>query len=205
MSADDDELLTVDDLARPGLAPISFRLRAGECLAVLGPSGSGKSLLLRALADLDPSRGTVLLAGLRREAMSGPAWRRQVMYLPAEPGWWAERVAQHFDDWAAAAGLIERLRLPAESGDWRVARLSTGERQRLALARALVRAPRVLLLDEPTAALDEAARDAVEALIRSRLEAGLGALWVTHDRAQARRLACRALMIEQGRSREVGL
>ncbi len=167
-----------------------------------GPSGAGKSLLLRALADLDPNDGELSLDGERREAMPAPHWRRRVTYLPAEPGWWAETVGAHFADWAAAEPLVEALGLPAASRDWPVSRLSTGERQRLALVRALVQRPRVLLLDEPTAGLDETARDAVETLIATRLAEGAAALWVTHDAGQARRLARRCLRVEGGRVTE---
>jgi len=195
-------LLSVRGLARPGLQPLAFDLAEGECLAVRGPSGAGKSLLLRALADLDPNDGELSLEGEPREAMPAPRWRRLVTYLPAEPGWWAETVGAHFADWAAAEPLVEALGLPAASRDWPVSRLSTGERQRLALVRALVQRPRVLLLDEPTAGLDETARDAVETLIAARLAEGAAALWVTHDAGQARRLARRCLKVEGGRVTE---
>lgn len=194
--------LRVVDLQRPGLGPVSFELAAGECVAIQGPSGAGKSLLLRALADLDPNQGEVCLDDERREQLSAPAWRRRVMYVPAESGWWGERVGDHFTDWAAAVPLIEQLRLPVAVRDWPVRQLSTGERQRLALVRALVRQPRVLLLDEPTSGLDSEATLAVERLIVERLQAGISVLWVTHDAAQARRVACRCLYLEQGRVRE---
>lgn len=194
-------MLTVRRLQRPGLEPISFELASSECLVVQGPSGSGKSLLLRALADLDPNEGEVTLDGEARESVAGPVWRRRVMYAPAESGWWSERVGDHFAAWDEATPLVQALGLPAEARDWPVARLSTGERQRLALARALALQPRVLLLDEPTSGLDRAATDAVEALIRQRLRQGVGALWVTHDDAQARRLARRRLLMTAGRAR----
>ncbi|MDH3473383.1 MAG: ATP-binding cassette domain-containing protein [Rhodospirillales bacterium] len=195
-------LLSVRGVRRPALGPVSFKLRAGECLALKGPSGSGKSLLLRALADLDPNDGEVALAGRSREAMSAPQWRRKVTYLPAEPGWWAETVGAHFPDWPAAEALVLALGLPAEARDWPILRLSTGERQRLALARALLQKPRVLLLDEPTSGLDETMRDKVEALIDDHLAAGGAAIWATHDAAQARRMAKRALVMSLGQVTE---
>lgn len=155
-------------------------------------------MLLRAIADLDPSTGTATLEGVDRDAMSGPAWRGRVTYVAAEPGWWAETVGEHYDDWHSALPLVARLGLPAESHAWPVARLSTGERQRLALVRALMIEPRVLLLDEPTAALDPNATSIVEAIIAERVSGGAAVLWVTHDGEQARRVASRRLVISQG-------
>ena len=195
-------LLRTRGLRRPGLEPVSFDLAEGECVAVQGPSGSGKTLLLRALADLDPNEGEVQLGGEPREAMPAPLWRRRVTYLAAEAGWWAETVGAHFCNWAAVAPLIGRLGLPPACVDWPVMHLSTGERQRLALARTLELEPRVLLLDEPTSGLDPAAAAAVEAIVTERLAGTVGALWVTHDAVQARRVARRRLVVENGRVRE---
>lgn len=171
-------------------------------MAVRGPSGAGKSLLLRAVVDLDPNVGDVSLDGVSREAVSGPAWRRLVGYLPAEPGWWGDRVGEHFTDWAKARPLVERLGLPDDSRDWPLTRPSTGERMRLALVRALVQQPKVLLLDEPTAALDATSVTIVEALIAERVAEGLAVLWVTHDAAQGDRVAKRFLRVEAGQVRE---
>lgn len=194
-------MLQVIDLHRPGLEPTSFSVSPGECVAVSGPSGAGKTLLLRALADLDPSEGCVTLHGRDRTAIPAPEWRRQVVYVPAEPGWWAQGVGEHFPDWAAASPLLLQVGLPHDAKDWPIKRCSTGERLRLALVRALVAAPCVMLLDEPTAALDAATEAAVETLMRERLRQGLAALWVTHDETQARRVAHRALLVEAGRVR----
>ena len=194
--------LSLRGLSARGLAPFDFELGAGECVAVTGPSGSGKSQLLRAIADLDPNDGEAALDGAARGAMPAPAWRCKVGYLAPVPGWWADRVGAHFNDPAAARPLIEALGLKAGALDWPVARLSTGEGQRLALARLLTGPATVLLLDEPTGALDETSRRAAETLLTDRLTAGTSMLVVTHDAQQARRLASRALLIEDGGVRE---
>ena len=195
-------LLQVRDLQTDILKPTSFSLGTGECIAVKGPSGAGKTLLLRAIADLDPNQGLVSLEGRDRSTIPGPEWRRLVGYVPAEPGWWAETVGEHFGEWADAAAVLTNLGLLEEAKSWPIARLSTGERLRLALVRALIIRPKVLLLDEPTAALDAASVAAVEAVIASRIRAGLAVLWVTHDADQARRIARRQLAVEAGHVRE---
>jgi phosphate-transporting ATPase len=195
-------MLQIENLSAPGLHPVSFSFSMGECVAVRGPSGAGKTLLLRAITDLDPNSGGVLLDGMDRQVIPGPVWRQRVGYVPAEPGWWADRIGVHFTDWPAALPLVQRLGLPTEAKDWPVARASTGERARLALIRALMAAPQVLLLDEPTAALDAALVAAVEALMLERIGGGLSVLWVTHDGAQAARVAKRSLLVEAGQVSE---
>ena len=110
-----------------------------------------------------------------------------------------------FADWPAAEPMVLEFGLPRESRDWPILRLSTGERQRLALARALVQKPRVLLLDEPTSGLDSMARDVTERLIRNHLAEGGGTIWATHDPEQAKRMARRALVMERGRVLEAVL
>ncbi len=191
-------MLRIEELSIPGLAPISLSIEGGACVAIAGPSGSGKTLLLRAIADLDEASGTVTLDGADRNSMTAPFWRRQVMYLPAVSGWWRSQVSQHFDDWAEAVPQVEALRLPPDCGDWPIARLSTGEQQRLALVRAMCRRPRVLLLDEPTSALDASDTEAVEHYIGKFLYDGGAAVWVSHDAAQRQRISNRTMTIDRG-------
>ncbi|MBV9509413.1 MAG: ATP-binding cassette domain-containing protein, partial [Caulobacteraceae bacterium] len=145
---------------------------------------------LRMLADLDPCEGEVRLDGRPREAFAAHAWRLQAIYVAAEAGWWSEQVADHFPapNRPAARGLAQDLGLAGELLDAAVARLSTGEKQRLALVRALVLNPPVLLLDEPTGALDQASVARVEAVLRERLAGGCALVMVTHDDALAARL-----------------
>ena len=129
-------MLTISALKRLHIS-VSFDLQDGECVALQGPSGVGKTLLLRSIADLDPNEGTVKLDGTLREAMPAPAWRKRVTYVAAEPGWWSDTVQEHFTAWDDALPLVTRLGLPDACGPWPIQRLSTGERQRLGLVRAL--------------------------------------------------------------------
>jgi putative ABC transport system ATP-binding protein len=181
--------------------PFDLTLAAGECIAVTGPSGSGKSLFLRMIADLDPGTGDVYLDGAERRSMSAPAWRHRVVYNAAEPGWWSENVADHFRDAAMefALAMAPRLGLALGLLGGPMVRLSTGERQRLALIRALALEPPVLLLDEATGALDEASTQRVEAVLRERLAAGIAIAMVTHSPEQATRLGHRHLRMADRR------
>lgn len=202
--------------------PYSFSAASGECLALSGPSGCGKTLLLRALADLDPAEGIVSLDGENREGMPAPQWRRKVGWLAAESAWWAETVGAHFRGQESGGRgqklptLVNNSRLLASIGgsafqtlgklgfeadvmEWRVDRLSTGEKQRLALCRLLLNEPQVLLLDEPTAALDRAnVHRAEEVIAAYRRTGGAVVLWVSHDPEQIARTADRHLRFRNG-------
>ncbi|HUS55782.1 MAG TPA: ABC transporter ATP-binding protein [Thermohalobaculum sp.] len=191
-------MLVVEGLRTKAGGPVGFSLRGGEVVAVRGPSGSGKSLMLRAIADLDPADGTVTLGGTERALIAAPEWRRRVGFVPAETGWWADRVGDHFVDGAASIRLIAALGIDPAALDWEVRRLSTGERQRLGIARALALEPEVWLFDEPSAALDAEAAGLVERVIVEGRERGAAILLVTHDPSQAERLADRSLFMAAG-------
>jgi ABC-type multidrug transport system ATPase subunit len=192
-------LLSARGLRSPFGGPFTFDAHAGECIAIQGPSGAGKSVLLRMLADLDPHDGDALLDGRPAASMPAPSWRAAVVYQAAEPAWWDATARAHFatvDD--STGAMLAALGLSPKLLDTEIERLSTGERQRLALARSLARRPRVLLLDEPTASLDPDAVARVEALLRDCLGRGMAILIVTHSGEQARRLAHRTFRLEQG-------
>jgi len=191
-------VLDIRELKTPLIGPIDLALAPGTCTAVSGPSGAGKSLFLRAIADLDENSGGITLNGTPRTALSAPSWRRKVAYVPAESGWWAERVADHFDGTTGLGDLLEAVGLP-EALSWEVGRLSTGERQRLALVRALQANPQVLLLDEPTSALDPPSIEKVETLLQDRLTTGCALLLVTHDPGQPERFAARCYYMAAGK------
>lgn len=188
-------LLEVKNLrGRPG-GPFSLSVAAGECLVISGPSGIGKSLLLRMVADLDPNSGEAFLNGKARSEMPAPQWRRQVIYLAAESGWWAETVVTHMQPVTEAAAFLPRLGLRADVLEAPVSQLSTGERQRLAFIRAAIRKPSVMLLDEPSSALDPESTLLLEHAFLQLRQKGVGLVIVTHHDAQAERIADRRLFM----------
>ncbi len=186
------------------LENIHLDLRPGQCMGLSGASGSGKSLFLRALADLDPYQGRMWLDGTAADQVPAPQWRRRVGLLPAESAWWFDTVGPHFSEspgqWLQQLGFDDRVM------GWEISRLSSGERQRLALLRLLVNRPRVLLLDEPTANLDSSSITRVEALLQEyRRSERPVMIWVSHDMNQLLRLCEPILMIEGRRLKLLGL
>src|SRR5450755_4941777 len=192
--------LLVKNLRSAFAGPFELNFGTGACAAITGPSGSGKSLFLRMIADLDPNEGKVWLNGKERASVPAPQWRRQATYVSAESGWWADRVIEHFNvnRRGEVAALADRLGLRADLLDAPVAQLSTGEKKRFSLVRALLPSPPVLLLDEPTGPLDEESVARVEALLRERKATGTSILLVTHDPNQAERLGDQRYRIVAG-------
>jgi ABC-type iron transport system FetAB ATPase subunit len=194
-------LLQIKGLRRLTLGPVSFAVAAGECLCLSGPSGAGKSLLLRAIADLDPHEGEVWLEGTPCRAVVPAQWRARVGLLPPESSWWMPRAIDHFHNGQPLP--VEALGLPSGVLREPVARLSSGERQRLALLRLLANTPRVLLLDEPTANLDPASIRRVEAVVADyRRDRQAAVIWVSHDPDQITRIADRHLRVTGGELRQ---
>lgn len=201
------ELLQVRGLLTTGmLKPVDLTVQGGQIWMLSGVSGIGKSQLLKAIADLIPHSGQAWLNGKAQTDFCANQWRQQVMYFPAETAWWKERVAEHFEtlptaEQLHALGLNESfLQKNPES-------LSSGEKQRLALLRGLQYQPKVLLLDEITANLDEASTLQVEAFLQQYIQASSvvaahpgsqqpqnedsarAILWISHDAHQCQRLS----------------
>lgn len=185
-------MLRAEKLKIANLPLLDFEVGDGECMGIEGPSGSGKTRLARTLADLEPAAGHIFVNGAERMETPPPAWRQLVRYLSSEPGWWTETPRKAFPgearNKASLSRLLANLNLAPELLDKPVTILSTGERQRLALARALIDDPPVLVLDEPTSALDQKNTALVEELLRYRLLNGCSIILISHDRAQIDRL-----------------
>jgi ABC-type iron transport system FetAB ATPase subunit len=194
-------LLQIKELLLPLLGPVTLSLCAGECLCITGPSGSGKTLLLRALADLDPHEGEVWLQDVPAHAIAPPQWRTQVGLLPPESSWWLRTARAHFPAQLPVAPV--QLGLDEALLERPVGRLSSGERQRLALLRLLANRPHVLLLDEPTANLDADNTLRVERVVAEyRQQRPAAVVWVSHDPAQVQRVATRRARLVDGLLKE---
>ncbi|MCB9666118.1 MAG: ATP-binding cassette domain-containing protein [Alphaproteobacteria bacterium] len=196
---------------REVLHDVDLTLHAGELVGLEGPSGAGKSTLLRCLVLLEPrARGLVRWRGEEVDPTTVLAFRQAVRWIPQRPAMLTPTVGEELALARSLApsplppqavdALREDLGLTDLTDDTPTARLSGGEQQRLALLRGLVGRPEVLLLDEPTAALDPARRDAVEALVAAHVREGGAALWVSHDAAQRTRLASRTVTLPAGRA-----
>lgn len=199
-------LLTLDDIAIAPLAGFSASVMAGDIIALTGESGSGKSRLLHAIADMLPHDGKAAFNNTPCDAMIAPQWRQNVMLLPSHIEWWFDSAREHFPDGTPDSDQLASLNLTEQQLTQPVNELSTGQKQRLALLRVVCRQPAVLLLDEPTANLDHKNTIAVEDLIKAWVRFPERAvIWCTHDPAQRQRVANRHWQVENHQIRETSL
>lgn len=194
---------------------ISIEVRRRDVLAIVGPSGSGKSSFLRMLNRLDePTSGSVYLDGQDTRDIPPRLLRQRVAMVMQSANLFPGTVAGNIRYGPAQRGetvsdeslasLLRQVGLDGY-GSRDIHHLSGGEAQRVSLARTLANKPDVLLLDEPTSALDDAAEQEVETLLRRITEQEqLTYLIVTHDMAQAARLATRVMVMEKGRLVAIG-
>jgi tungstate transport system ATP-binding protein len=189
---------------------ITLTLASGPPTILVGPNGSGKSTLLRAAMGLmTPSQGRVTWGGredvaptrraivFQRPTMLRRTASGNIRYALRASGVAGAEQQSRIDELLALVGLEALADRPAR-------RLSGGEQQRLALARALARGPVVLFLDEPTASLDPAATKAIEDIVREVSQRGIKVVMATHDLGEARRLAGEIVMLHRGRVIETG-
>lgn len=195
----------------PALNGLTAAIPGHGVTAVFGPSGSGKSTLLRLCNRLElPTSGQVLFRGEDIAGMD-PLWlRRQVGMCFQRPTPFPGTVADNLrvaDPDASDARMRETLARIALTGSWLdrdATALSGGEAQRICLARTLMAQPQVLLLDEPTSAVDAEAAGVIERAVRELATDGIPVLWVTHNSGQLERAADRVLHLEGGRSLGLG-
>lgn len=201
--------LSVQDLARaPMLAPVSFAIEPGEIVGLIGPNGAGKTTLLRAVAGLTRGPGIVRIDGTDVAALSPNARARRLAWLPADRGTvWPMRVREVVALGQMPLGRRDEAAIEAALAavdgmifvDRTIDTLSTGERARVLLARALVTRPPLLLLDEPVANLDPQHRIAVFDTLRRAADAGAAVLLALHDLDLAQARCDRLLLIDGGR------
>jgi len=205
--------------SRHVLADVNFHIRAGEFVFVSGPSGAGKSTLLKLIAAIEaPSRGAVRIKAQRIDRMPAraiPYLRRAIGVILQDTHLLHDRNA--FDNVMlplAVAGLdraqaVARARAALEKvglagkETMNPVELSGGEQQRLAIARAIVNRPAILIADEPTANLDADSARRIMDVLRDFHRVGVTTLVVSHDRALMRRYATRGFVIEPGRFTDV--
>lgn len=191
---------------RPVLFDVDASFRRGTVTAIVGPSGAGKTSFLRCLNRLeDPDSGTVLLDGRDIRNLDPTALRKRVGMIFQTPALFEGGVRANLayglsevED-ATLEKCLSVAGLPVAFLDRESTALSVGQAQRVCIARALTRDPEVILMDEPTSALDKDASARVESLIVSLAERGIAIVLVTHNLAQARRVASRALLLVDGR------
>ena len=189
-------MLKLKNFSIAELSSLSLMVNQGECIGLSGESGCGKTRLLRAIADLDEHEGELQLDEQSWDSIPAHLWRTQVALLPAESQWWFDTVGEHF---SADSTVFPALGFELDVLQWESARCSSGEKQRLSILRLLANKPRVLLLDEPTANLDESNSIRVERFIAEYIVNNKAiAIWVSHNPNQLRRVSSRQFYIENG-------
>lgn len=182
-------LLRLQNIAIAPLKPFSGTLDAGQINVLCGKSGCGKSRLLYAIADLLPHTGEAKLNGKSATSFDPSHWRQQVMLLPSQIEWWHDTVEEHFLKHPNEEQL-KQVNLEPSVLTKPCQHLSTGQKQRLGILRALDREPKALLLDEPTANLDPENTLAMESLLKQWVkEEQRTILWCSHDPQQIQRIA----------------
>jgi ABC-type phosphate transport system ATPase subunit len=198
------EAIDVTRNGRPVLRGVSATFGRGVFNVIVGPSGAGKTSLLRCLNGLDhPEDGCIYLGNDDVRTIAPMELRRRVgmiFQVPVVlPGSVRDNLLYGFEaDDDAMERALSQAGLGTDLIDRPADQLSTGQAQRVCIARALIRSPEVLLMDEPTSALDRNAAKRVEDAIETLTASGLTMIFVTHDLEQAQRLGSTALLLVDG-------
>lgn len=192
------------------LDKVSFMVHAGDCIGVLGPSGAGKSTLFRTLnMMITPTSGEILYNGRNIKDYQPLLLRREIGYILQKPYLFGRTIRDNLEypfnllnkdpDWTIINDYLTRVNLPESIADKNTTDLSGGEQQRVALVRSLLVKPKIILLDEVTAALDEENTAVIEnLLLTEKAVHKLTVLFITHNNAQAKRLAENILYLDKG-------
>lgn len=191
-------ILKINNLSFHNRGPVNLTVQPAECVCISGKSGAGKTLFLRTIIDFEPHDGTVLYDDLDAQTIPAPQWRKIAGLLPTESSWWFDTVGKHFNTYDEK--LFSLLGFNRDVMAWQINRLSSGERQRLALMRLLLLKPKVLLLDEPTGNLNENnVKDVEKVIIQFKDRYQVPVIWISHSPDQIARVADRSFSFENGR------
>ncbi len=204
------ENVSFDDEGKSIIKDISFSVEKGDFISIVGPSGGGKSTLLKLASFLlSPTQGNIFLEEKNYQDIDPIALRKDVSYCFQTPHLFGETVKENIEfpytvrnqsvDKEHVKELFKLFQMDLSYLDRDVMKLSGGEKQRIALIRQLLFEPKVLLLDEVTSALDQLNKEIVENVIASLHEKGITILWITHDSEQSRKQANKMMTIVEGK------
>ncbi|KHD43368.1 ABC transporter ATP-binding protein [Streptococcus hongkongensis] len=188
---------------------VSFEVEAGDFISIVGPSGGGKSTLLKLASFLiSPTKGEILFKGKNLKDSNPISIRQAISYCFQTPHLFGSKVKDNiafpYDirhekiDQARVTSLFDLFKMDHSYLNRDITKLSGGEKQRISLIRQLLFQPEILLLDEVTSALDQTNKEIVEDVIKTLHDKGVTILWITHDAEQSRKYANKLMTVVNG-------